>query len=910
MQSAELYWNYWGKSGSVSEQPRPFHLLAYHNLDVAAVAEALLLSGNFKIQGCFGECASSTNGRLFCFFLALHDLGKFARAFQGLVPGLSADLVPHCPTKHYSERHDTLGWWLWREELSDQLEEMFPGDPDVWQMWVRIAAGHHGMPPKESGGNTSISLERYFCNEDIDAARLYVKAVAALFFPEGFPEFAEQDGEWLHQYSWQLAGLTVLADWIGSRREDFQFRTIPDLSLVDYWTQIARPAARKAVSGLGFVAKTPAPFKQVQSLFDYLSSPSPLQQYATSASLGDSAQLFLLEDVTGAGKTEAALILAHRLMASGLAEGLYFALPSMATANQMYQRVGDVYNKLFLPDANPWIVLAHGARGLNEDFRRSIVTGTTPEQDYQPDEVSVSRQCSAWLADSNKKALLADVGVGTLDQALLAVLPARHQSLRLLGLSRKVLIVDEVHAYDPYMRRLLEGLLTAHARQGGCAILLSATLPAEFRSKLVDCFISGAGLPRQPLPPDMRYPLATHALGGAETNLAVEHCPTREILKRRVGVNFLHSEDDALVLIRRAAMTGACVCWIRNTVDDARRAFAVLQTAIPENNVMLFHSRYAMGHRLDIENAVLDIFGKRGKAEQRQGRVLVASQVVEQSLDLDFDVLVSDLAPVELLIQRAGRLHRHVRDADGNPAAEEGRAAPVLHVLAPEFTEMPSADWFAALFPKACFVYPNAGELWLAQRALLHAGEIVTPGEVGEMGAVRSLVEAVYGDTAEEIPDALRESSRKCLGEVLGKISMASFNSLDLQQGYCRDSSRFWGEETRIPTRLGDETTPVYLAVPASDGLAPLVPHAESLQAWALSSVKVDARKLKAMAPAWQKKYDGPLQVVRSSCSWLAEPAVILVLESGDGGIWKTMGVDAKGREFELCYNRQAGLLL
>ncbi|WP_238947405.1 hypothetical protein [Vandammella animalimorsus] len=167
--------------------------------------------------------------------------------------------------------------------------------------------------------------------------------------------------------------------------------------------------------------------------------------------------MFVLEDVTGAGKTEAALMLTQRLMQAGRADGLYFALPSMATANQMYQRVGQVYRRLYTDEAAPSLVLAHGARQLLADFRDSVLQPREQAEDgrYAPDERSASLQCNAWLADHRKKALLAEVGVGTLDQALLAVLPARHQSLRLLGLCGKVLLIDEVHAYAPYMMALL-----------------------------------------------------------------------------------------------------------------------------------------------------------------------------------------------------------------------------------------------------------------------------------------------------------------------------------------------------------------------------------------------------------------------------------------------------------------------
>jgi CRISPR-associated endonuclease/helicase Cas3 len=432
----------------------------------------------------------------------------------------------------------------------------------------------------------------------------------------------------------------------------------------------------------GLQAQKVSAWKDAKSFFPRFTELTPLQQYAATVEIVSEPQLFLLEDVTGAGKTEAALILAHRLMATGRATGLYFALPTMATANQMYGRVGKVYRRLYRAEASPSLILSHGARQLVDDFRQSVLQPGEParDQSYRPDEPSASAQCSAWLADNRKKALLADVGVGTVDQALLGVLPVRHQSLRLLGLSSKVLVVDEVHAYDAYMVTLLERLLEAHAQQGGSVILLSATVPAAMRVKLVAAFQKGRGEAAREVPEDQRYPLATQAAG--KTGVRTEACGTRPQLMRRVQVVCLHQEQEIVDLVVREAAAGHSFCWIRNTVDDARRAYETVLPLLPRESLRLFHSRFAMGDRLDIEDEVIRSFGAQSKATARRGQVLIATQVVEQSLDLDFDGMASDLAPIDLLIQRAGRLQRHVRHADGERALNgvEGRGTPVIHL--------------------------------------------------------------------------------------------------------------------------------------------------------------------------------------------------------------------------------------
>ena len=186
--------------------------------------------------------------------------------------------------------------------------------------------------------------------------------------------------------------------------------------------------------------------------------------------------LFVIEDVTGAGKTEAALVLAHRLMCAGRASGAFVALPTMATANAMYGRLSDAYARLFVSSAHPSLVLAHGRSKLNDAFTDSILDGAAADAvDLRNDDADapVAAQCAAWIADNRRKSFLAQLGVGTIDQALLAVLPSRHSPLRLLGLAQRVLIVDEAHAYDAYVGAELAAparVPRCDGRQCGCAV--------------------------------------------------------------------------------------------------------------------------------------------------------------------------------------------------------------------------------------------------------------------------------------------------------------------------------------------------------------------------------------------------------------------------------------------------------
>jgi CRISPR-associated endonuclease/helicase Cas3 len=375
---------------------------------------------------------------------------------------------------------------------------------------------------------------------------------------------------------------------------------------------------------------------------------------------------------------------------------------------------------------------------------------------------------------------------------------------------------------------------------------------------------------------------------------------------RRVQVVCLHQEQEIVDLIVREAAAGHSFCWIRNTVEDARRAYETLLPLLPSESLRLFHSRFAMGDRLDIEDEVIRSFGAPSIAAARRGQVLIATQVVEQSLDLDFDGMASDLAPIDLLIQRAGRLQRHARNADGERALNgvEGRGSAVLHLLCPPWTDAPTSDWYAQLFPKARYVYPDAGQLWLTQRALAEAGCIVSPGELGEKCGVRDLVEAVYEVNASTVPAALKRSMREQQGKDLADTSFANFNCLQLNRGYCDDGNSMWYEEGRIPTRLGDESRTIYLAREEGGVLRPFL-DAE-LFAWEQSSVRVDARQLGRLAPEWEARFSGSIDALRRQVRLLEGEAFVLpLLREGDKwwGLCEKNGVVNK-----VTYDHRLGL--
>jgi len=675
--------------------------------------------------------------------------------------------------------------------------------------------------------------------------------------------------------SWQLAGITVLADWLGSNQEHFKYCSKPE-ELAVYWHKHALPSAEKAIQSIPSKPKT-SRFQGINNLFPFIKQPTPLQEYATDEPLNDKPQLFILEDVTGAGKTEAALILTHRLLSAELADGLYVALPTMATSNAMYQRLGKVYRRFYESNDLPSLILAHGARNLSDVFRESVFLSEnqsadlnyTEGHDEQEQEWNATAYCNAWLADNRKKALLADVGVGTLDQALLAVLPARHQSLRLLGIGRKVLLVDEVHAYDRYMQRLLDALLEMHARQGGSVILLSATLPQTMRENLVEAFHRCLGDDTPVIRSDA-YPLATHSPAAGECE---KHIDTRKEIKRTVTVKQLDVEDAIIALIYQAVSNGQCVCWIRNTVKAARESHRTLAQCewMNGNHLHLFHSRFAMVDRQKIEEETLKRFGDESNYEDRKGQVLIATQVVEQSLDLDFDVLITNLAPIDLIIQRAGRLKRHIRDVHGNRIrdvnAKDQRESAILYLFAPDPKENADENWLKTKQEGTQAVYPHIGQLWLTAKLLLEDGK----GKFTMPGDARGLIEGVYSPEAEvAIPEILLEASMDAEGQNMMKQSMANLNALKLNKGYTR-SSGDWDEESRIPTRLTEQET--FSVALARLNQGKLQPYANTAHhEWAMSVVKIpewEWEKAKQQITATMQKLIEDLKTEVKALRWL-----------------------------------------
>lgn len=761
-----------GKSG---RDGGPEHPAAYHMLDVAAVAEQLLT-----------PCPLPEPQKdALVLLIALHDLGKVGDGFRAMIRN--------------NARQDWRHWELTEALLWDNglLCERLQVSDRVLHHLVSAIAGHHGRPSARRDNDFATKARQ----ASPDAALL----VAAFLDHWPGASLAGIDRRQAKALGWWLAGLTTAADWVGSNTSWFP-ACQPDLGLRDHLA-LVRKQAKIAVDQSG-LSGTPA---KGEALFDF--TLRPMQEAARDLPLPDGPMLAFIEDETGAGKTEAALILAQRMLTAGKGRGLYFALPTMATADAMFQRAEKVMGKLF--DC-PSLTLAHGRAGLSEHFRQ-VVGGRGDSDDIT---------CAPWLADNRRRALLADVGIGTIDQALLAVLRARFSALRLWGLSSKILIVDEAHEVsgDGYMAVLLGELLQIHAAQGGSAILMTATLPLEARARLTQAFAEGAGQD-WPLDEDRAYPALSIAGGAARRTFAAA-----ANAKGPVRVERLASADQAIDFLADAASQGAACVWVRNAVDEAIAAHAALKGRGVETS--LLHARFALTDRKRIETTELVRFGRHGQG--RAGWALVATQVVESSLDLDFDVMVSDLAPMAALVQRAGRLWRHMdlRPAKGRPVA-----GPVLHVLSPDPDIVPDARWLLDCLGAGGWVYPVADQ-WRTADKLFRVGRITAPE------GLRDLIEAVHSD-ARPVPAVLQQAEDERIGEGYARQGLADNNMIGWDEGYRRGASG--ADDTAYPTRLGPETATLILARWQEGRLVPWAQEVDGCQlseGWMLSEVSASKSRL------------------------------------------------------------------
>ena len=786
----------WAKFGYDPESDRWLPLWL-HLLDAAALAEHL--AGGWlapttrdlverEMSGSASGLSPTEEFRLLASWIAgVHDIGKCTPAFScqvgklddrmkeaGLthepVDPLERRKVPHALAGHLILRPWLTGEHGWGHGSANAL--------------ASVVGAHHGIPPTRAALTNELSGHEHLLGGEAWAAaqrELLDLVTARTGAGPLLPGWAQR--RWSQPFLVELSGLVIVADWIASAETYF-----PLLPLDDDGARLLAPDAhaRRATAGLSRL-EIPAPWRPRDDGADPDSLLArrfdlPAGARATDVQAGalEAARamglpgLLVVEESTGGGKTEAALMAAEVLAARTGRAGVLFALPTQATTDAMFsrelswlERIEEAYAAGGAP-SDFAVQLVHGRARLNEEARvlrrrgyeirdrllgalggqadsvpRPAGIGWDEEEARTSQTASTKRRRRADLAilawfNGRKKTMLADFVVTTVDHLLFEAMRAPHLAMRHLGLSRKVVVVDEVHSYSTYMNVYLDRALTWLASYGVPVVLLSATLSEARCTALVDAYrrglrlAAGEQVPRTPALQTLRTPFPCLVTAGRERT----EVTATSASGRRSTVHLRRLTKDALVpLLTEALADGGCALVVRNTVRRAQETYELLRETFGED-VGLNHARFTIGDRLAKDADLLRRFGPpRSRPDRPHRAVVVATQVVEQSLDVDFDLLVSDLAPIDLVLQRMGRLHRH------NRPRPPRLATPTCYI-----------DYLPSTTSDDPAVEPGAKAIYGEQDMLMSAAALDRvldgPGVVTVPDDVHDLIEAVYGADA------------------------------------------------------------------------------------------------------------------------------------------------------------------
>lgn len=653
----------WGKTDGEET-----HHLAHHCADVAACFEAMatLPVVRTRMERAAGKSLSATHIARLAVLAFLHDAGKLHPGFQakGWQQGVWRN-----PYHGHLQEGAAIFTCDAPEEMGRNLHLEALSDWGVEFDLLFSVLSHHGRPFRldDSGGRHWRSVPE--AGYDPIAQSAEIGALVRRWFAEAFDAASETKLPSAPDFQHLLCGLISLADWLGSTKEIFAF--VPELD--DRYIDKAREKARRAVANIGIDARS---FREVgagRTDFATLTNgrhPRPQQRLVGELSLEE--QLVILEAETGSGKTEAALWRFARVFEAGLVDGLYFALPTRAAAIQLHRRVNETM-KLLFAERGPEAVLAVPGylRAGDAEGRRLPGWKVHWDDDGGADE---ARILARWAAESAKRSLAAPIAVGTVDQAMLAALQVKHTHLRAAALSRSFLVIDEVHASDRYMTEIQNHLLKMHLGRGGYGMLMSATLGSAARTK----WLGRRGIPAFEEAVTAPYP----AVWGKSEPAARGSCAQERQKRVSMVLEPTMAAEAAAGIAIKAARAGARVLVIRNTVTAAvetfeavRRKDGALLLSVADGPA-LHHGRFAPEDRALLDQAAEAALSPH---ERKPGGVIViGTQTLEQSLDIDADFLLTDLCPVDVLLQRIGRLHRH--QLERPPGFETAQC----HVMTPE----------------------------------------------------------------------------------------------------------------------------------------------------------------------------------------------------------------------------------
>ena len=702
--------------------------------------------------GCVAQCiAEISTGLLDRFhitskevgaFSAFHDLGKISPGFQRKCDawiqenGLEKVVRNGCWDTAMESDHGKVSHAAIQAFLSG-----IGLDRKTAKFVSAVLGAHHGRlnPPNDRGYRPQRGIVETASGIDWDAKRLENAEQIWEYFGGCAPRLELNDET---PALWWLAGLTTVADWIGSNE---RFFPPEDRDGIEDVTGLAQ----KALHNLGFQKLHLVRDLSFHDLFHDAAhpeirwSPNEMQEKTLSEVRGPG--VYVIEAPMGMGKTEAALWAAYQLLVAGKANGIYFALPTQATSNRIHLRMNEFLGRI-APAAQGRLI--HGNSWLM-DKKSSLSISPTDASEKRTDDARIGVN---WFA-SAKRALIAPFGVGTVDQALLGVVAAKHFFVRHFALASKVVILDEVHSYDLYTGTLIDKLITTLEGLGCTVIVLSATLTGKRRGEIVFCTDSCEEATKP-------YPLVT----GRHEGELLQPVSATPPVRRKVKVEFVNS-DDASENALNLARSGGVVLWICNTVDMAQRQFRRFkEVAFDEFKLGLLHSRFPFHRREALESEWMERLGKVGIT--RCGSILVSTQVVEQSVDLDADLLVTELAPTDMILQRLGRLWRHERES--RPAAE-------AHVFI--ISEIRTLEELQTLSPQEIKDVLGSKALIYDPYVLLRSLSVWHDlGEINIPGQIRELIESTY-EVADDEPDAWFSLCCDCEGKAIALRQKALMSS-------------------------------------------------------------------------------------------------------------------------------------
>jgi CRISPR-associated endonuclease/helicase Cas3 len=675
--AAQSLWAKKSKSGEMLWLP-----LVQHLADSAAIANKLW--NHWLSPGVRKEIAAGVNDPdqaedLFVFLAAAHDIGKATPVFQAKNTGFKPGDLDYClqeklvfaglPMKPFQE-------FTAAGRTPHALATQFLLEREGCPRNVSIILGaHHGKPPDKTmllDWTIEAYEENYYLEKEGQEQWSAVQGELVSFALElsGINNLKELPIPCLSAQV-LLSGLVVIADWIASN-ESYLHYFRPESPVFISGTE---KRAQSAWNKLNLPPLSWPPYDMDANAclyaerFDF-EMPNAVQESVLDVAKSiQSPGILILEAPMGVGKTEAALAASEIFSFKAQRSGLFFALPTQATSNAIFPRLLK-WTGALETEGRYSVKLAHGKAQYNKDFRRLFEGGTNVAVDEDEKARAVALQ---WF-EGNKKSLLADFVVGTIDQLLLAALRQKHVMLRHLGLAGKVVIIDECHAYDAYMSRYLEMALRWLGAYRVPVIVLSATLTASKRLMLMEAYLnrkfiassmsdplSGSNI-MPTLPPEWitsrGYPAITYSDGReVRQRIVADTGPALEVTLE------LLPDYELVCRLRTLLSGGGCAGVVVNTVDRAQKTAAALREVFGGEAITLLHSQFITPDRVAMEEELLSHIGKGCGVEWRSSpHIVVGTQVIEQSLDVDFDVLVTDLCPMDLLLQRIGRLHRHRRE--------------------------------------------------------------------------------------------------------------------------------------------------------------------------------------------------------------------------------------------------------